>query len=192
MGYVHAKPLKIVEIRSITQDIRRFLKLSDNERINAPKLLDALCVLWEDYGFQYMVLPDDDPVFEKGEEAKTDISSGMIFIKESVMREACRHKYKRAPFTICHEIGHFVLHRMLGGVSLARSTSERKPRTFEDPEWQADTFASEFLMPASVAKDMSAEQIRKTYCVSRACAEYRREKLGGDYIVEEIKKYLKI
>ena len=34
MGYVHAKPLKIVEIRSITQDIRRFLKLSDDERIN--------------------------------------------------------------------------------------------------------------------------------------------------------------
>lgn len=192
MGYVHAKPLKIVEIRNIAQDVRRFLKLSDNERINAPKLLDALCVLWEDYGFQYMVMPDDDPVFEKGEEAKTDISSGMIYIKESVMYEACHHKYKRAPFTICHEIGHFVLHRMLGGVSLARSTSERKPRAFEDPEWQADTFASEFLMPVSVAKDMSAEQIRKTYCVSRGCAEYHHEKLGGEFIVEDIKKYQRI
>lgn len=191
MGYVYAKPLKIVEIRSIAQDVRRFLKLSDNEKINAPKLLDALCVLWEDYGFQYMVMPDDDPVFEKGEDAKTDISSGMIYIKESVMYEACRHKYKRAPFTICHEIGHFVLHRMLGGVSLARSTSERNPRAFENPEWQADTFASEFLMPASVAKDMSADQIRKKFGVSRSCAEYRHEKLGGDFIVKDIKKYLK-
>lgn len=45
MGYVHAKPLKVVEIQSIAQNIRRFLKLSDNEGINAPKLFDALCVL---------------------------------------------------------------------------------------------------------------------------------------------------
>lgn len=115
----------------------------------------------------------------------------MIYIKESVMQEACHHKYKRASFTICHEIGHFVLHRMLGGVQLARSTERMKPRAFEDPEWQADKFASEFLMPAAVAKNMSADQIRKKFGVSRSCAECRHEKLGGEFIVEDIKKYLK-
>lgn len=70
MGYVHAKPLKIVEIRSIAQDVRRFLKLGDDERVNTPKLLDALSILWEDYGFQYMVTPDDDPIFEMGRRRK--------------------------------------------------------------------------------------------------------------------------
>lgn len=191
MTYVHANPLSTLAIRRIANEIRAFFNLGAKKRINAPKLLDVLSFFWKEYGFQYLVLPDDDLIFGKGEEAKTDLSTGMIYIKESVMDEACRHKYKRASFTICHEIGHFVLHRMLGGVSLARSTSNKKPRIFEDPEWQADAFAAEFLMPAEEARKMDSEEIRKTYCVSSKCALVRFEKLGGEFIEEDIKELLR-
>ena len=136
------------------------------------------------------ILPDDDSIFGTQEEAKTDISSGMIYIKESVMEEACCCANKRASFTIAHEIGHFILHRMLGGVNLARSTSVKKTKIYEDPEWQANTFASEFLMPFEAARNMSIDEIRRTYCVSKDCARVRFEKVRGECLNDEIEQYL--
>ncbi len=190
MGYLFATPRSVREIRNIANQCRNFLKLSPIQRVNVPKLLDILCIFWREYGFQYLVLPDNSKVFGPREEAKTDIASGQIYIKESVMNEACRHRYKRAAFTITHEIGHFVLHRMLGGVSLARTTSIRKPRPFEDPEWQANTFASEFLMPVEAVKKMSVQEIKKTFCVSKECAKVRYRKVRGEFIAEEIENIL--
>lgn len=191
MEYIRAIPRSVLFIRECANELRSFLRLDDHARINAPKLLDVLSVLWEKYGFQYMVMPDDNSMFGFGEEAKTDISTGMIYIKESVMNQACHHKYKRASFTICHEIGHFVLHRMLGGVSFARSTCSKKPQVFADPEWQANTFASEFLMPATAVRDMSPDEIRETFCVSSGCAWVRYQKMGGERIQNNIENYLK-
>jgi hypothetical protein len=61
----------------------------------------------------------------------------------------------RPKFTAAHEIGHVVLHRNElhtsapwpnGGVVFARRT-EIDP--YEDPEWQANNFASALLMPAT-------------------------------------------
>ena len=46
-----------------------------------------------------------------------------------------------------------------------------------DPEWQADTFASEFLMPYEECIVMDEEEIRKTYHVSRTAAEVRHNKV---------------
>ena len=190
MGFICAKPLSRDEIRQHATQCRHYLNLGDYQIINAPKLLDVLSLLWGDYGFQYLVLPDESPRFGPREEATTDIATGMIYIKESVFKKACRRKYDRAAFTICHEIGHFVLHRMLGGVSLARSISNKKPKIFEDPEWQADTFASEFLMPAQAVKDMNSEEIRKTFGVSKKCAEVRYKKVRGEFAKEKVKKFL--
>ncbi|MCI6215481.1 MAG: ImmA/IrrE family metallo-endopeptidase [Mollicutes bacterium] len=190
MGKLFTTPLKIIDIRKIADQFRHFLKLDPYKSVNVAKLLDVLSILWKDFGFQYLVLPDDDSIFGTQEEAKTDISSGMIYIKESVMEEACCCANKRASFTIAHEIGHFILHRMLGGVNLARSTSVKKTKIYEDPEWQANTFASEFLMPFEAARNMSIDEIRRTYCVSKDCARVRFEKVRGECLNDEIEQYL--
>ena len=87
MTYVHANPLSTLAIRRIANEIRAFFNLGAKKRINAPKLLDVLSFFWKEYGFQYLVLPDDDLIFGKGEEAKTDLSTGMIYIQANPFAE---------------------------------------------------------------------------------------------------------
>jgi hypothetical protein len=57
----------------------------------------------------------------------------------------------RDRFTLAHELGHLLNHR---GVTLSRTRFDRrKPHPpFEDSEWQANTFASELLIPIEAAR----------------------------------------
>jgi len=62
----------------------------------------------------------------------------------------------RGTFTLCHEIGHLVLHRgtlkhlgQLPHRELMLTRGENTHRPFEDSEWQANRFASALLMPAA-------------------------------------------
>jgi hypothetical protein len=68
-------------------------------------------------------------------------SSGRILVKGAI-REAGRKR-----FTIAHEIGHFILHREQQ-ISCSSSDIERWGSDREDPERQADNFASELLLPS--------------------------------------------
>lgn len=75
----------------------------------------------------------------------------------------------RRRFTAGHEFGHFVLHRefMGGKVSFGDSPAtvvEVEDETAEAMERQANRFAAELLMPASVCR-ARAEEFRKTYRV---------------------------
>ena len=122
-------------------------------------------------------MPDDDEIFENKEEAYTDMSTGVIYIKQSVMEQACRRSYKRGAFTLIHELGHYLLHYLQNDVRLTRESDDVEVPIYCDPEWQADTFASEFLMPYDECINMEPEEIRKTYHVSRKAAEVRFNKI---------------
>ncbi len=170
-----AKPVSVSYIRSVTTIIRKLLNISNDEYVDTTRTLDSLCSTLENFGFNYLTVPDCSPLFEEDEEAKTDIATGTIYIKESVFIEASHKRYCRAHFTIAHEIGHFVLHRALGLISFARTSSPRKP--FEDPEWQADTFASELLMPYEECQNLSPKEIRRKYHVTLLAATTRYNKI---------------
>lgn len=84
--------------------------------------------------------------------------------------------------TVCHEIGHAVLHvpvlrrRLLQTDSLAR-TQRGKLRAYEDPEWQAWAFAGSILIPSPTLKKLSdkndgltLESVSETYDVSQQMA----------------------
>lgn len=58
----------------------------------------------------------------------------------------------RARFTIAHEIGHFFLHK--NQMALARTTVGSH-KIYEDAEWQADTFASYFLIDDSYINELN-------------------------------------
>ncbi len=166
-----AKPLKIVDIRNVAQFVReKLLEVNTDEFINLVKTLDVFTFKLSRYGFNYAVLPDDDPIFEISEEAKTDITTGTIYFKESVIEQATHKRYCRANFTIAHEIGHFVLHRVLNLMNFSRTVSPTKPRVFEDPEWQADTFASELLMPYEQCLCLTSKEIRRKYHVTMSAS----------------------
>lgn len=92
----------------------------------------------------------------------------------------------RAAFTLLHELGHVVMHK----VELVKLQSMPHPervlarqvathKIYEDSEWQADAFASAFLMPAlglqRVADDgrITVAALQKRYQVSGQAAGCR-------------------
>lgn len=173
-----AKPLKIVDIRNIALFTRKkLLKASDDKCINMVMVLDILTIKFSRHGFNYVVLSDDDSIFEKEEEAKTDITTGTIYFKESVIEQASHKRYCRANFKIAHEIGHFILHRVLNLMIFPRTISTVKPKVFENPEWQADTFASELLMPYEQCQNLTSKEIRRKYHVTISAAKTRYNKI---------------
>ena len=80
----------------------------------------------------------------------------------------------RDRFTLCHELGHYILHQP-EFMSYARGDIPR----YRQPEWQANTFAGELMAPYDLVKDMSIEEIMKKCGMSRQAAtiqynEYQR------------------
>lgn len=76
-----------------------------------------------------------------------------------------RNYYART--TVCHEIGHAILHvpilrrRLLISDVLAR-TQRSRLRAYEDPEWQAWAFAGTILMPSVTLQMLGAQGARLT------------------------------
>ena len=182
MSKSRVSPMSRAAIRSYAMKIRQLLGYKNTDFIHAPKLFDALSILFAEQGldFDYRIMPDDHEVFYDREEAYTDMSTGIIYIKESVMEQACRRAYKRGAFTLIHELGHYLLHYLQNDVRLTRVADDMYVPPYCDPEWQADTFASEFLMPYEECVNMDEEEIRKTYHVSRMAAEVRYNKVQDE------------
>ena len=182
MSKSRVSPMSRAEIRNYASKIRQLLGFKKTDFIHAPKLFDLLSDVFSNQGldFDFRIMPDDHDVFYDKEEAYTDMSTGIIYIKESVMDQACRRAYNRATFTLIHELGHFLLHYLQEDVRLTRVADCVVVPPYCDPEWQADTFASEFLMPYDECINMNKEEIRKTYHVSRKAAEVRYNKLFED------------
>ena len=182
MSKTYASPLKRVEIREYTNKLRSFLGYDSKDFISAPKLFDRLSIMFSEIelNFDYRVLPDNDKIFVDKEEAYTDLSTGIIYIKESVMEESCRRLYRRGSFTLIHELGHYFLHYLQSDVKLFRVPDDACVPAYCDPEWQADTFASEFMMTFSECINMTSEEIRKQYRVSRKASEVRYNKVQDE------------
>jgi Zn-dependent peptidase ImmA (M78 family)/transcriptional regulator with XRE-family HTH domain len=68
--------------------------------------------------------------------------SSTIILHENVYDDACAGE-GRARFTLCHEFGHFMLHRIF---KATLDTQKRRGyHSYEDSEWQADRFAASLL-----------------------------------------------
>lgn len=139
------------------------------------------------------ILPDADPEFEfhvvedhvlRGREAETYPDKKVIRVTETVYRKANMGE-RRARFTIAHELGHLFLHRGIG-LRLARVAANQEIPAYRDSEWQADSFAGEYLMDAKLyAKCESVQEAAELFQVSYMAAKvqgraYRKDGLIGD------------
>lgn len=88
-----------------------------------------------------------------------------ITLREDVYYGACAGK-GRDRFTCAHELGHFLMHPE---PSYARSAEPIK--RYCDPEWQADAFAGELLIPRHIAMEMHLAKIADVFQVSPAAAQ---------------------
>lgn len=155
-------------IYEILQEISEKKLGIDNQLwIPVVELLDVLSEIFPD--FSYEVVEDDElPI---GTHAETDIRTGHITIRESVYEGACDNQ-GRDRMTLAHEIGHFLLLRFYR-FSLQRNFTYRKVKAYEGPEWQANCFAGEFLVPYHLAGSMTAEEIAEACGVSYEAAAYQ-------------------
>lgn len=141
-GY-KAPPQSINSIRGTTQKLRKLLGCETGQ-LDMIQIME-LTLPRIDSEFE-MVVSDEEFLYERGFEAYYDPRGTSIVIRDDVYDSATLDGSNslRHQFTFAHELGHYLLHRGLNPV-MPRGGPTHK--TYEDTEWQADTFAGEFLMP---------------------------------------------
>ena len=95
----------------------------------------------------------------------TNTASNIMRIREDVYEGAVAGN-PRDRFTLCHELGHFLLHQPKY-VSYARGDIP----VYCQPEWQANTFAAELMAPYHLVRDMSADEISRECGMSKKAAD---------------------
>lgn len=176
---VRVPPLRRIEIREQAMKVRSAFGLSE------PIIDLARFVEYElsGAGYVYDIVSGD----EMGDdEAQAFPDSGVIRIREDIY-DALIHQDRRARFTIAHEIGHLVLHQgiPLRWVGAPQNNVSRTHAFFEDSEWQADTFAAEFLMPVELIQKYctKAVEIAEVFGVSLDAALIRLSALRAERLL---------
>lgn len=165
MGYTVVPGMSRKQIRAIAYMIQKTINLENPYYFPVVEFLEV--VMPEiDSGFclEYTTKKELPP----NTYAYYDPVNNTMKIDEEVYIRACKGD-GRDRFTIAHELGHYWLHRQCA--FLPRREIENKPEAFMDPEWQANTFASELLMPYHLIKGMDATQIMKKCGTSYRAAE---------------------
>lgn len=98
-----------------------------------------------------------------------------IHIREDVYERALEGS-GRDRLTMAHELFHLLQHEKRN-ISYARMGSEEVIESFRDPEWQADAFGGELLMPAHLIHNMMIEEIVDKCKVSNKAAKYQLSKV---------------
>ena len=134
-------------------------------------------------GFVYDIVSGD----EMGDdEAHAYPDSGVLRIREDIY-DALIRKDCRARFTIAHEIGHLTLHQgvPLRWAGTPQNNVSRTHAFYEDSEWQADTFAAEFLMPVDLIRKSctKAVEIADVFGVSLDAALIRLSALRAERLL---------
>jgi len=124
------------------------------------------------------IVPDDDAGLETAEACYFP-DERCIYLRDRDYRGIAEGTNRRALFTLWHEIGHMLLGH---DKKFARDCTGKllAHKLYEDSEWQANTFAAEFLMPLSVIRSerlFCPDQLMEAFGVSRRAAEVRLDSL---------------
>jgi Zn-dependent peptidase ImmA (M78 family) len=159
------------DIKKIANMLRELLGLESSVENPVVRILEfVLCS--DEIGFNFEIVDDVDI----GDcEAISFPDKNFVTISNSVYENACDGN-PRALFTLAHEIGHLLLHKNQG--AYARTNSGVDIKAYEDSEWQANTFAAEFLMPEELCFNLTPEEISKKFNVSLTAAEVRYRTLN--------------
>lgn len=95
----------------------------------------------------------------------TNTNKNTLYIREDVYIGAVNDN-PRDRFTLCHELGHFLLHTP-DRVSFARGDIP----AYRNPEWQANTFAGELMAPYGLTYNLTADEIAEKCGMSKQAAK---------------------
>lgn len=155
------KPMSGNAIEKLVEDFRGMFELSNVREFPVIKFLEW-CL--PSIGIETEIVED----WELSDAyAITDTAKGIIRIRNEVYEGAINGN-RRDRFTICHEIGHAVLHTP-DRVEFARGDVP----PYRDSEWQANRFAAALLAPRNMAMGMTSQQIADTFGMSLEAATIR-------------------
>ena len=149
--------------------MRKFLELEDVPYFPVVDVYEVLDLMYEGASFEVREM------HEMGDDhGRTYPDRNLIYIREDVYERA-NDGAPRDRFTMCHELGHLMMHR---GVALSRIDPRQPPKIFRNSEWQADTFASFLLMPRKLLQNYSSVMsVAAAFGVSFEAATVRRGEL---------------
>jgi len=102
-----------------------------------------------------------------GREAETRPHENKIVVRESVYNDAV-NGLGRARFTLMHELAHLIL---IDDKTVRLCRMDSSIPAYLDPEWQANTLASELLIPPNLSAGMSIDEISENFGVSKSAAK---------------------
>lgn len=165
---IKVKPRSRRDIRNIADTLKKKFGLK-GKRIDILRFLEIIVSLLK---YEYEIVEDSEL---KTNYAEFDPLDRAIRIRESVYIGASKGN-TRDRFTIAHEIGHMILHSLMDAeIKFCRFDEKINP--YEDIEWQANTFAGEFLVDFSEIEYMNIDEISEKFGVSRKVAQIQKEKL---------------
>lgn len=132
------------------------------------RLYEALRVAMP--GFDFEVCDFDELGDDHGQ---TFPERRLIKLRNDVYEGMCRGS-GRDRFTGAHELGHLFLHDSAG---FARTAADPTGPAYVNSEWQADTFASAFLIDEHRLQSCrSLQEVQEVFGVSEAAARVRFQK----------------
>lgn len=166
MNSYRSIPLSRKKIQDVAIKLRKILEIPLDKPFPVMRFLE-------------FVLPQFDytiEICEKSEMRKnyalTLPDNKILKIREDVYELAIQG-FPRHLFTIAHEIGHVLFH---DNKSISFARTNEKVKIYEDPEWQANTFAAELLVPSCMIKGKTVDEIVKVYGCSRKVATIQLSK----------------
>lgn len=169
MGYI-ASGKSRTEIRELASIIR---KIEGAENVLYFPILE----------FMEKTLPSIFPkfTFRVGEISEMKDCQGLTFpdrdeimIRSDVYERACNGS-GRDRLTIAHELYHYLAHSTDNVVFARTSGAEIPP--YLDPEWQADAFGGELLVPFGLARGLTVNEIVDKCGVSQRAASVQYRKM---------------
>ena len=160
---VSASPCSRGSLRQIAKNIREQLHLK--HKLYFP-IVEVIVILAANGELDYEIVSEGEMTDTYG---TTNTVKNIMKIRQNVYEGAIKGN-PRDRFTLCHEFGHWLLHQPQN-VSFARGNIP----TYCDPEWQANTFAGELLVPYYLVQNMKIEEIVEYCGVSYTCADIQRK-----------------
>lgn len=161
-----ASPVSRDKLRRLALAIRMMFRKDNEPLLDIVKFIEVTLASHPDLSVE--LIPVEDGYLHNCY-AKAVPTERIIYVRESVYTGACRG-IARDRFTITHELAHTFLHRE-SSISLARVDVGSSIPRYRDPEWQANTFAAELLVPFHLMQDKSIDEIVQSCNVSWSVAQ---------------------
>ena len=152
MQNVSVSPMSRESIRQFVKEFRQLFGLGDVLYFPIVRFIEW-CL--PQLGLNYEILTVEEMSNTYG---LTNTKRNVLYIREDVYCGAIKGN-PRDRFTLCHELGHFLLYR--------------------DPEWQANAFAGELMAPHYLTYHMNLDEIMVQCGMSRQAAQIQYKLYHG-------------